>query len=133
MVSVSCNIEHQLVTSGQCVCLNGDGVNARDKPGMNNTRVVATFNTSKCFILNGHNVTCGNYRWFERMWIAGYFLVQATGCGESRSWCHSCQSRHYLGQAVTLGKDARADNYIRTCSNMGGWGSEEDQQVICQF
>ncbi|XP_070184422.1 uncharacterized protein [Littorina saxatilis] len=47
--------------------------------------------------------------------------------------CHSCQSRHYSGLAVDLHNDRRTSEYLRKCTQMGGWGQNEGSHVHCQF
>ncbi|XP_055867298.1 uncharacterized protein LOC106076586 [Biomphalaria glabrata] len=47
--------------------------------------------------------------------------------------CHSCTSKHYLGQAVDLRLSTRSQEYINTCKLMGGFGQNEGNHVHCQF
>ncbi|KAK0057589.1 hypothetical protein Bpfe_013107 [Biomphalaria pfeifferi] len=47
--------------------------------------------------------------------------------------CHSCNSRHYRGEAVDLHNDARSAEYLHTCTAMGGWGQNEGNHIHCQF
>jgi len=47
--------------------------------------------------------------------------------------CHSCNSRHYRGEAVDLHNDHRSAEYLRECTAMGGWGQDEGNHIHCQF
>merc|ERR1719277_724655 len=66
------------------------------------------------------------------------YLIHLAGRGkvivnELAGACHSCNSRHYRGQAVDLHNDARTSEYLSTCTSMNGWGQDEGNHVHCQF
>lgn len=88
VVAVRANLTGVTVAAGDCLCVSGTGVNARDHAGTTGTTVVATYNTGSCFKLYGGILTAGEYRWYEltdgskRFWIAGNYLTKsdATAC-----------------------------------------------------
>ncbi|KAK7499202.1 hypothetical protein BaRGS_00009462 [Batillaria attramentaria] len=62
--------------------------------------------------------------------------IQSMGAvtiNELAGGCHSCESRHYSGLAVTLKSDRRSPDYIRVCEGMRGYAQDKGEHVQCQF
>ncbi|XP_071083283.1 uncharacterized protein [Haliotis cracherodii] len=239
VATVTADVTHTTLKSGQCLCVHGGGVNARDHPGTSGTTVKATLNTGECYKFYGGELTLGAYKWFEitvsgqRLWVAGVYLNVGTtaqcastgtgsgSCGDTqvKAWacellqlhnsgkielwkvhpsgvhdnafsynnirdtcnghaasrshytcngclapggticlnhdlvhylitlarkgymhvneiagaCHTCNSRHYRGQAVDLHNGSRSKEFLDLCFSMNGWGQNEGDHIHCQF
>lgn len=95
------NITGQHPHAGKCLCLSGTGVNARDKPGLLGTHVIATVNTGECYKFHGGILTKDGYTWYQLQhvnghnpWVAGNFLNTGTTsqCSGSSSGSTSCSA-----------------------------------------
>ncbi|KAK6176768.1 hypothetical protein SNE40_015003 [Patella caerulea] len=98
VVNVQADITHSTVKSGECVCVSGAGVNARNAPGTTGTQVSAVLNKGECYKLHGGILTKNNYKWFEvdvggkRLWVAGNYLTVGTSSQCSSSGGGACGS-----------------------------------------
>ncbi|KAK7102321.1 uncharacterized protein [Littorina saxatilis] len=99
LTTVRANLSGTTVHSGDCVCVSGTGVRARDRAGLHGTSVVGTYNTGTCFKIYGGILTTDGFKWYEvsnggnRMWIAGNFLTKGTSSQCAAGSCSAEQKR----------------------------------------
>ncbi|MCI3756291.1 hypothetical protein MQA17_25540, partial [Escherichia coli] len=91
------NLAGVSVATGDCLCVSGSGVNARNQPGTTGTTVVAVYNTGTCFHFYGGILTKDGYTWYElntgssRVWVAGNYLIKGTTAQCDAGACSATQ------------------------------------------
>ncbi|ESO89872.1 hypothetical protein LOTGIDRAFT_234011 [Lottia gigantea] len=106
-VGIKSDVTHTTLKSGQCLCLTGSGVNARNSPGIHGTTVSAALSKGECYKFYGGELTKDGYKWFEmtingkRLWVAGNYLNVGTtancassgggDCGDSAAKADACE------------------------------------------